>query len=151
MKPYAKCVMINKILYPGGKNMDNSGTVKQEQYGNENSKAVLNKVNRYIGTAGAWLFRLRKFIMAAPVLYYALKLAAYNMEHLPQEVGINLQSSGEFAMTIARGLAVSGPLGLTVACLLLMFCSRKAMYPWAVSIFTLALPLLLLISNSYPA
>lgn len=131
--------------------MDNSGAVKQERTGNEKSKAVLDKVNRYIGTAGTWLFRLRKLILAAPVVYYALKLAAYNMEHLPEEVGINLQSSGEFAMTIARSLAVMGPLGLTIACLLLMFCSRKAMYPWAVSIFTLALPPLILLSNSYPA
>ena len=52
---------------------------------------------------------------------------------------------------ISRDMAVLGPLGLTVACLLLMFCSRKAMYPWAISIFTLVLPLLLLISNLYPA
>ena len=44
-----------------------------------------------------------------------------------------------------------GPLGLTAACLLLMFCSRKAMYPWAISIFTLALPVLLLVSNVYPS
>jgi hypothetical protein len=66
-------------------------------------------------------------------------------------VGINLQSSGEFAQTITRDLAVMGPLGLTAACLLLMFCSRKAMYPWAISIFTLILPLLILITNLYPA
>ena len=32
-----------------------------------------------------------------------------------------------------------------------MFCSRKAMYPWAISIFTLALPVLLLVSNVYPS
>jgi len=97
-----------------------------------------------------WLFRLRKFVMAAPVVFYALKIAAYNSEHLPEVVGIDLQASGEFAQTISRGLAVMGPLGLTLACLLLMFCSRKAMYPWAISIFTLALPLLILLSNAYP-
>ena len=43
-----------------------------------------------------------------------------------------------------------GPLALTIGCLVLMFCSRKAMYSWAISIFTLALPLLLLLSNAYP-
>jgi hypothetical protein len=32
-----------------------------------------------------------------------------------------------------------------------MFCSRKAMYSWAISIFTLALPLLILFTNVYPA
>jgi len=40
---------------------------------------------------------------------------------------------------------------VTAACLVLMFTSRKALYPWAVSIFTLILPVLLLISNLYPA
>ena len=44
-----------------------------------------------------------------------------------------------------------GPLALTLACLFLMFCSRKALYPWAISVFTLALPILLLVSNLYPA
>lgn len=131
--------------------MENSGSVKQEQTSFDKFKAVIHKINWFINLVGTWLFRLRKFVMAAPVVYYALKLASYNMTHLPEEVGINLQSSGEFAMTIARSLAVAGPLGLTAACLLLMFCSRKAMYPWAVSIFTLALPLVLLLSNTYPA
>ena len=32
-----------------------------------------------------------------------------------------------------------------------MFLSRKAMYPWAISIFSLAIPILLLLSNRYPA
>ena len=35
--------------------------------------------------------------------------------------------------------------------LVLMLFSRKALYPWAVSIFTLILPVLLLVSNLYPA
>lgn len=114
-------------------------------------KNAVAKINQVINFIGVWLFRLRKFAMAAPVVYYALKLAAYNTEHLPEQVGLNLQANGEFAQTIARSLAVSGPLGLTAACLFLMFCSKKAMYPWAISIFTLALPLLLLLSNTYPA
>lgn len=113
--------------------------------------SAVNKLNRIINLIGVWLYRLRKFVLAAPVAYYALKLAVYNMEHLPEEVGLNLQSSGEFAVMIARSMAVMGPLALTIACLLLMFCSRKAMYPWAISVFTLALPVLILVSNLYPA
>ncbi|MGM9659431.1 MAG: hypothetical protein ACI3WQ_02415 [Faecousia sp.] len=133
--------------------MENSGTpvnTVEQQTGFEKVKAVIGKINRVINTIGVWLFRLRKFVMAAPVVYYALKLAAYNREHLPELVGINLQSSGEFAQYISRNMAVMGPLALTIGCLILMFCSRKAMYSWAISIFTLALPLLLLLSNAYP-
>ena len=132
--------------------MEKSGaSVKKQKAGYEKFKAVVSRINYVINLIGVWLFRLRKLVMAAPVAYYALKLAQYNTEHLPEKVGINLQSTGEFAQTISRNMAVMGPLALTLACLLLMFCSRKAMYSWAISIFTLALPLLILFSNVYPA
>lgn len=114
-------------------------------------REVASKTNSVINTIGIWLFRLRKLVLAAPVIYYALKLASYNMKHLPEQVGLNLQVSGEFAQTVSRQFAVMGPLGLTGACLILMFCSRKATYSWVISVFTLALPLLLLLSNTYPA
>lgn len=135
--------------------MENSGTpVKTRESkasGLNKARSAMGKTNAVINSVGMVLFRLRKVVLALPVVYYALKLAAANMEKLPEQVGINLQSSGEFAVTISRSLAVMGPLGLTAACLMLMFCSRKAMYPWAVSVFTLALPLLLLLSNTYPS
>ena len=107
--------------------------------------------NSLINFIGMILFRLRKIVLAVPVVYAALKLASYNRANLPEQVGIDLQSSGEFAQMIARDVAVMGPLGLTAACLLLMFCSRKAMYPWAISVFTLVLPVLILLTNLYPA
>ena len=133
--------------------MENAGVTVNEgksQTGISKVKSVIGKVNRVINLIGLWLFRLRKFVLAAPVVYYALKLAEYNRTHLPEQVGINLQSTGEFAQYISRNMAVMGPLALTGGCLVLMFCSRKAMYSWAISAFTLALPLLLLLSNAYP-
>lgn len=133
--------------------MEKSGTPVQHQESAPKQTGLRDgvaKVNQWINIIGTWLFRLRKFVLAAPVVYYALRLAAYNAKNLPPQVGLNLQASGEFALTISRQLAVMGPLGLTGGCLVLMFLSRKAMYPWAVSVFTLALPLLLLLSNAYP-
>ena len=109
------------------------------------------KITSLLSFIGSILFRLRKLVLAVPVIYGALKLAFYNREHLPEQVGINLQSTGEFAQMITRDMAVMAPLGLTAACLFLMLCSRKALYPWAISIFTLALPLVILITNLYPA
>lgn len=134
--------------------MDRSGTnplAQQELTGFAKFKAGIASVNRVINIIGLVIFRLRKIVLTIPVVFYALKLAAYNGEHLPEQVGLNLQATGEFAMTISRGMAVMGPFALTLACLFLMFCSRKALYPWAISVFTLALPLLLLLSNLYPA
>ena len=109
------------------------------------------RIKRVIGVGAMCLYRLRKVFLAIPVIHYALKLASYNSEHLPEEVGFNFLATGEYASYISRNMAVMGPLMVTVSCLVLMFVSRKALYPWAISLFTLILPLLLLISNLYPA
>lgn len=97
------------------------------------------------------LYHLRKIVMAIPVIFYALRIAVYNGKHLPVEVGLFLQNNGNFLRMIDRGTAVFIPLVVTFACLGLMMFSRKAMYAWAISIFSLALPILLLVSNVYPA
>ena len=135
--------------------MNNSGASSQVTSGPKAAfaqfKAAVSKSNSMINRIGMILFHLRKLVMAAPVVYYALKLAAYNQEHLPAQVGLNLQATGEFTQLISREMAVMGPLALTGACLFCMFCSRKATYAWAISAFTLAVPILLLISNLYPA
>lgn len=108
------------------------------------------KFKQIFGRIVMALYRLRKVAMAAPVVYYALKIAKYNSVNLPEMVGLNLQANGEFALMITRQLAVLGPLALTGGCLLMMFLSRKAMYSWAISAFTLVLPVVLFLSNRYP-
>lgn len=113
--------------------------------------SLWSKIKRVVGIIVMLIYRLRSIFLAIPVVWYALKLASYNGKHLPEDVGIYLQSTGEFALTISRELAVMGPLAVTAACLMLMLTSRKALYPWAVSVFTLILPVLLLVSNLYPA
>lgn len=117
----------------------------------EEQKEPKNKVLEVIRIICLALWRLRGIFMAIPVAYYALRLAAYNSENLPLQVGINLQSTGEFAYTISRQTAVSFPLMVTGACLALTCLSRRNLYPWLISIFSLVLPVLLLITNAYPA
>lgn len=119
--------------------------------GIQTTGSVYSKVKRVIGILIMCIYHLRSIFLAIPVVYYALKLASYNSRHLPEVVGVNLLSSGAFAMTISREAAIMGPLAVTFACIVLMLTSRKALYPWAVSIFTLILPILLLLSNLYPA
>ena len=113
--------------------------------------SVYTKIKNVIGVLVMVCYRLRKIVLAIPVVYYALKIAGYNGQHLPEEVGLLLQANGEFAYTVSRHLAIMGPLVLTAGCLVMMLFSRKALYPWAISIFSLILPILLLISNIYPA
>ena len=64
-------------------------------------------------------------------------------------VGIDIQANGEFAKSISREMAVYGPLALTGGCLLMMIFSRKVIYPWLISVFTLLLPLLLIALNFF--
>ena len=117
----------------------------------EQGGTAYDKVKRVIGIIVMCLYRLRKVVLAAPVVYYALKLANYNSKHLPEYVGINLQTNGAFADIISQNTAVMGPLLVTAVCLVLMFFSKKALPTWAISVFSLVLPLLILVSNLYPA
>ena len=130
--------------------MSNTGTFSENfktAYGKV--RAVFAKIGTYIGIACSWIFRLRKIFMAIPVVYLAIRIAMANMNRLPEYVGMNLQSNGEFAMMVTRNYAVYGPLGVTAFCLLLMFCSRKTVFPWVISIFSLVLPFLIYLTNMY--
>ena len=137
--------------------MNNSGdTVKTAEKQDEMAafskvKGVCGKVGHVFYLIGLWIFRLRRFLLAAPVVVAAMRIARLNMERLPEMVGLNLQSSGEFAQMVTREYAVYGPMGVTMLCLLLMFFSRKVLYPWLIAIFTLVLPYLIYLTNIYPA
>ncbi len=96
---------------------------------------------------GRWIYKLRSVLLAIPVAVCAIILAVRNMAQLPEQVGINLLASGEFQMMIGRPVAVLVPMVVTVFCLLLMFCSRKVLYPWLISLFSLVLPYVLLLTN----
>ena len=110
---------------------------------------VYQKVEEVISIIYRCIFKLRKVFLAIPVVLLAIRIAKANMERLPEAVGINMQSNGEFALMVTRNYAVYGPLGITAFCLLLMFFSRKTIYPWVISIFTLVLPYLLYLTNLY--
>ena len=124
---------------------------EKEQTAWQKTKDVFKKIDRVIDIILTVLYRLRKVFMAIPVVYYAIKLAQYNMENLPAVVGFDMQANGVCAQMLSRDVAVMGPLAITGFCLVMMFFSRKAIYSWAISIFTLILPIILLISNRYPA
>ncbi|HIT34916.1 MAG TPA: hypothetical protein IAC31_09910 [Candidatus Faecousia intestinigallinarum] len=111
---------------------------------------VLATIGNILKIIGSWVYRLHKIILAVPVAVAAALVAQYNFAHLPEMVGINLQSNGQYAQMITREMAVLGPVAVTAACLLLMFCSRRTIYPWLISIFSLALPVLVLVTNTFP-
>ena len=112
---------------------------------------ILTRISDALLKAWGFISRMRKPIAAIPVAAAAVMLALYNLGHLPAVVGIGLMENGSFTLQIARVIAVFIPCIITGLCLLLMFCSRRAVYPWVISIFTLVLPILVLVTNIYPA
>ena len=117
----------------------------------EKTLNVLRKIGSVLKSIAKWIYRLRGFFMAIPVVLAALYLATKNMARLPDEVGINLLANGQYEYLISRGLAVMGPLVITGMCLVMMFLSRRTVFPWLISIFSLVLPLLIYITNVFPA
>lgn len=111
---------------------------------------VIKKIENFFGLIISFFVRMRKPIMAVPVIYGAVKLAQYNNDHLPDMVGIDLQATGEYAYMITKQTAILAPLAVTAFCLLLMFLSKRTVYPWIISIFSLVLPLLVLVINIFP-
>lgn len=111
------------------------------------AKGAGDRVGSVFAAVIQWAYRLRKIFMTLPVLVCACEIAKHNMEALPEMVGFDIQATGEFAQMISRETAVYGPLGLTCFCLILVLISRRTVYPWLVSIFTLTLPVLIYAMN----
>ena len=117
----------------------------------ENTKQFCVSAHAWIRVAWKNVVRLRKVIAAVPVGFGAVVLGINNLSKLPDSVGIDIQSDGTFSVLVARELAVLGPIAITAICLLLMFSSKRILTPWLVSLFSLAIPLLILITNVFPA
>ena len=107
-------------------------------------------VGRFLKEHWRWALELRKVIMALPVVAAMMYLADECRERLPEMVGINFLSSGDFERFIERETAITGTMTITVVCLVCMFLSRRTVYPWLISIFSLVLPILLIVTNMFP-
>lgn len=106
---------------------------------------------RKLGRITKQAYNMRSVFLALPVAVIAVIQAVVNIAKLPAKVGLDMLASGEFQFLIGKSLAVMGPLILTCVCLLLMFCSKKVLYPWLISVFSLALPIVLWLTNVFPA
>lgn len=116
----------------------------------EKVKYVICSIGSFLPVIWKWILRFKKIILAIPVVIGAIYMAVFTANRLPDYVGIDLQATGEYSRLVTRDIAVLGPLAVTALCLLLMFCSKRTLYPWLISLFSLALPLLILITNVFP-
>lgn len=117
----------------------------------QKAREIWQMVKKYWQIARPWVWQFRKVLLAIPVLYLMFYFARLNWNVLPDLVGINLQSNGDYARYISKELAVYSPMGITGGCLVMMFLTRKTVYPWMICMFSMLLPLLILITNIFPA
>ena len=110
-----------------------------------------SKIANVLRQIGLWIYRLRSVLLAIPVVMAALHLAKKCMSALPDRVGLLILENGGYQWMVNRNTAVMVPLAVTGVCLLMMFCSRKVIYPWLISIFSLLLPIVIYITNVFPA
>ncbi len=111
---------------------------------------VCGKIFNGIMVVWKYIVKLRKIFLAVPVALAALWLAKVNMDRLPEQVGLNLQTDGSFELMISREWACGILLLITLICIVLMCCSKRVLTPWMVSIITLILPMLIWITNIFP-
>ena len=52
-----------------------------------------------------YLWKFRGIIISVPVLLYAIGQAFQNAARLPEKVGMDIQATGEFAVTLTRPVA----------------------------------------------
>lgn len=128
--------------------------------------AAVGRFFRMLGDAfyriGLYMYRLRSLILAAPVAGVALILATENQQRLAETVEVskityNPQAADALfgllelsTTTITRDAAVWGPAMITAACLLMMICSKRTLYPFLISVFSLCLPVVIWFFSIYP-
>ena len=116
----------------------------------EKTAEIFRRVDEILMIIWAYISKLRKVFLAVPVAVAAVMLALRNMIYLPDTVGLDLQADGTFAIQMTRQLAVFGPVALTALCLLLMFCSKRVLTPWTVSVISLIVPIFIWVINVFP-
>lgn len=111
---------------------------------------------------GLYMYRLRSLLLAAPVAAVALILGMTNLNRLAETVEITKITYNPEATdalfgfleistaTITREAAVYGPAMITAACLVMMICSKRTLYPFLISVFSLCLPLVIWFFSVYP-
>lgn len=117
----------------------------------EKAREIKNNVVDKVVPAWNYVKKFKKLFLAAPVATMALVMAIINLIKLPALVGLGLQGNGEYAFELIREIAVIAPLAVTAICLLLMFASKRTLTPWMVSLFSLLLPVMILLTNTFPA
>ena len=111
------------------------------------SGKTLKDIGTVLRLTFQWAYKLRSLVLSIPVAVVALALAVRNLAQLPARISFQLLAN-EFV--ISKGVAVCLPVAITAVCLCMMLLSKKMLYPWLISIFSLVLPVALWFTYLFP-
>lgn len=123
---------------------------KYQQFQESKLGENLRNVGYVLRLTFRWAYKLRSLVLSIPVAVVALALAVRNLAHLPAQVGFNLLSNGQYQFVVSKGIAVCLPVAITAVCLCMMLLSKKMLYPWLISVFSLVLPIALWFTYLFP-
>ena len=95
------------------------------------------------------IYRLRGVFLSLPVAVVAAFMAYHSYQVLPEQVGFLVQDNGQFQYFLSRDLAMIIPAAVTLVCLVITSLSKRVIYPWLISLFTLVLPVILWFTNAF--
>ncbi len=125
-------------------------------------RRALCSAGQNVSALWRYIYWFRAVILAAPVAATAVVLAVMNLNRLPEMVEVTkiaIDAKAESALlgflvigaeAVPRAAVVYGPLLVTAVCLLLTLCSKRTLYPWIISVFSLCLPVMIYLFNTYP-
>ena len=93
-----------------------------------------------------WAFRLRSVALSLPVAIIAVILAVNNAAVLPAELSIG---AGDSVTVISKSVLIMGPLALTALAIMMTLFSKRVVYPWLISLFTLLIPIVFAITMTF--
>ncbi len=125
----------------------------------EKTGRFFKRLGEDIATIIRYMYKLRAIILCAPVAAVAVVLASINTRLLPEAVSFlmpGIEIGAEDALfgflvfdqiQVDKGGAIISCLILTLICLGLTLLSKRTLYPWLISVFTLVMPLFLRVTN----
>lgn len=100
------------------------------------------------------VYKFRSLFMAIPVVACSINLALVSAAKLPAKLMLSIPAVQERELVLKlvemdKTTAIFVPVLITAVCLLLMFCSRRQLFPWLISIFSLILPVTLIVAGMF--
>lgn len=113
-------------------------------------RKFLRELKQVLHVTWSYLYRLRSVFLALILALATLWVMLWCSPRIPDSVGIYLMENGQFFLLVPKQITILGSVAITASCVLMMFCTKKPLYPWLIGVFSLILPFFFIFTNMYP-